>query len=238
MARDMKQDEFVSIVTRATLWVEENTRTVLIGAGALVVLIVMIVAAVAWQRSRREEAYNMLAEVQKVARTPLAGEQGAGPEAFPSAEERAARVVEVADRMLESTGGGVAGRWARYSRAGALLELGRIDEAAKDATEVAEGSGDGTLLGGLALVLAGRAEEARGNHQGALDLSARAAENADGSFPPEMALMDRARCLFEMGNRQEAIDTYQRIVDVYPGSPLAEKASGRLQDLREGTEGT
>jgi tetratricopeptide (TPR) repeat protein len=233
----MKQDEFVSWVTRATLWVEQNVRTVLMSIGALAAVIVVVSAGMVWQRARTERAYEMLAEVQRIGRTALVGEPGAGPEAFTDKRQRAERVVSAADRMLESHSRGPAARWARYVRAEALLELGRLEEASQDAESVAGSAGRGTFLGGLAGILAGRAEEARGNLQRAADLYALVADASGAGFPPEIALLDQARCLSAMGEREQAISAYQKILDVYPDSPVAAKASSKLQDLQGSTDG-
>jgi outer membrane protein assembly factor BamD (BamD/ComL family) len=182
--------------------------------------------------------YDLLAGVQSVARTRLAGEPGAGPDAFADAKERAARVVEAADRMLASYSRGAAATWARYARAEALLELGRAEEAAEDAAAVVASADRDSLVGGLAGALQARAEEARGNLQRAADLYGEVAAGAAGSFPPEAALLHRARCLNALGSRQDAISTYQEIVDRYPESPLAAKANRKLDELREAAEGT
>lgn len=237
---DMKQDEFVSWVTRATVWLEENARAVVTGIVVVAAIGILVMAGMAWQRSRTEKAFEMLAGIQQVVHTPLAGEPGAASDAFLDERQRAERVVEDVDRMLESYSSGAASRWARYYRAEALLELGRNDEAVQDAEAVAGGAGRDSLLGGLAGVLAGRAEEARGNLQRAAELYAQVAETAGtaGSrFPPEIALLEQARCLNSMGEKEQAISTYQRIVDVYPNSPMAARASQRLEQLQGTADG-
>ncbi len=237
-AHEMKRDEFVSWVTKATYWMEENARTVLIGIGATALVFILIAVGLTWHRSRQTKMYEMLADIQRVARTRLAGEPGAGPDAFANPRERASRVVEAADRMLASYSTGAAVSWARYARAEALLELGRAEEASEDAGAVVGRADRDTLLGGLAGVVQARAEEARGNLQRAADLYAEVAAGAAGAFPPEAALLQRARCLNALGSREEAISTYREILDRYPESPLAAEATQKLEQLSERAEGT
>jgi len=235
---DMKKDEFVSWLTRATVWVEENTRTVLYALVGVVVVAVAVAGIFSWQRSRAVQAFTMLAEVQKAARSPIRGEPGAAPDAPASSQERAALVVDAADRMLREFGGGDAVDWARYHRAAALLEIGRKDEAASETERILGRADKGSLLAGLTRLLSGRVEEARGNMQKAADAYAAAAADAGTSFPPEVALFDQARCLQVLGNRQEAINTLQKIVDVYPDSPLVARANQKLQELRTASLGS
>ena len=234
--RDMKGDEFVSWVTQATIWVEQNSRTVVIAMGVAAAIVVVAIGGYTWIRSRQDQAFTRLGEVQKIARMPLAGDPGAGPGAFGAPEERASRVVEAADRMLQDFPSGTAAGWARYERAAALLELRRFDEAASTIDAVM-GSSSGTLLADMSRLLAGRIEEARGNHQRAADLYGTAAASASGGFPPELALFDQARCLDTLGKKQDAINVYQKIADVYPDSPLASKANQKLQQLRGSAQG-
>ena len=79
---------------------------------------------------------------------------------------------------------------------------------------------------------AGQVDEARSNLQGAVDHYAAAATYDGSGFPPELALLNQARCLDGLGRTQEAVDTYQRVVDLYPDSPLAARAGRQLQTLR------
>ncbi len=235
---DMKQDELVSTMTRAVIWAEENTRKLLMGLGAVVVLAIVLIVAAAWQRSRGEEAYRRLAEVQKAARTPLAAEVGPGTESFASARERSERVEELADRMLESHSRGQAAAWARYYRAAALLELGRSEEASKAADDVARGAGEGSLLSGLALMMAGQAEEARSNLDRAIERYVAASKIEAPGFPAELALLRQASCLDQLGKTSEAMEAYQKVVTDYPDSPLAARADRKLRELRgEGVQG-
>jgi tetratricopeptide (TPR) repeat protein len=228
----MKQDEFVSWMTRAILWTEENSTKVLMGLGGLVFAVLVVIGATSWISLRGDKAYASLARVQKVVRTPLVNEPDSGPGAFPTARERSSNVLEEADRMLEAHSRGQAANWARYYRAVALLDLGRAEEASAAASEVVERAGSRTLLGGLAGVVAGQAEESRSNFQAAADHYGSAAENDSSGFPPELALLHQARCLENLGREQDATDIYQKVLDTYPDSPLADRASGRLQELR------
>jgi tetratricopeptide (TPR) repeat protein len=232
----MKGDEFVSWLTRATIWVEENSRTVLYGIGGAVLAAALVVAGLSWWRSSEEKAYTMLGQVQAAARAPLEGEADALPGAPATPQERAARVVAAADRMLRDYPRGAAARWARYHRAAALLDLERTEEAATTLGQVLEG-GSGGILHDLARLLAGRIEEARGSWQKAAELYAAAAEGAGAAFPRELALFDQARCLASAGRKQDAITAFQKVVDLYPESPLASRASQRVQQLRSEAEG-
>jgi tetratricopeptide (TPR) repeat protein len=229
---DMKQDEVLSWLTRAIVWVEENSTKVLVGLGAALGVALIAMGAVSWSRSRTQESYRMLAEVQKVAATPLASEAGAGADSFATARERAQRTIDAADRMLGSFGSGAAADWARYHRAVALLDLGQAKEAAQAASELSASAGTDTLLGGLSRMIAGQAEEAQSNLQAAVDHYAAAAAYEGSGFPPELALIGQARCLDGLGRTQEAVDTYQKVLDLYPDSPLASRASRRLQEIR------
>ncbi len=229
---DMKQDELVSTMTRAIIWAEENSRQVFVGLGAVVLILLGVVAVGAWQRSRGEEAYRRLAEVQEAMRAPLTSESAPGEESFAASRERSERVVDLADRMLESHSRGEAAAWARYYRAVALLDLGRAEEAANAAVGIAEDAEENSLLAGLALMTAGQAEEARSNLERAVERYSAASNIQSTSFPAELALLREAGCLDQLGRTPEAVEAYQKVVESYPDSPLAARAHQKLRELR------
>jgi len=234
---EMKQDEFVSWIQSASLWIEGNRNTVLGIAGGVVVIIAAVIGVIAWRQSEQEKAFTLLGRVQKIARQPIAGDGASAPGAFATAKDRAAAVVEAADTMLRTYGRGPASDWARYHRAAALLEMGRKDEAAETLAPVLQ-SADPGLLSSLSRLLSGRIEEARGNYDKAASEYALAATTAGPDFPPEVALMDQARCLSSAGKTQDALAAYQKILDTYPASPLASKISQRIQELKGGGPGS
>ena len=231
---EMQQpDEFVSWVSRASAWVEENTRKVVMGFSAAAGVALLGWGIYSFMSHRAAQAFGALGVVQKIARTPIGGEPGAGAGAFSSTEERASRILEEADRALRNYPSGEAASWVRYHRAAALLELKRNADAAEAIAPITASAGD-SLLGDLSRLLAGRIEEGRGAYDRAAELYAAAAEKAGNRFPPEPALMDRARCLAAAGKRQEAIDAYQKLIDTYPDSPMSGRANQKLQDLKGG----
>jgi tetratricopeptide (TPR) repeat protein len=229
---DMKQDELVSWMTRAIIWAEQNTSRLLAGVGALVALLLVIMGIYMWAGSRTRDAYGMLAGVQKIVRTPLASEADAGSDSFATQRERAQRTVDAADGLLEAHSSGDAANWARYYRAVALLDLGRSEDAVAAATAVIEATRGDEMLGGLARMVAGQAEEARSNLPAAVEQYAAAAEHDGSAFPPELAMLNQARCLDSMGRPQDAIAVYQKVLDLHGNSPLAERASRSLESLR------
>ena len=235
---EMKQDELVSGLALVTRWIEENSRRVIIGLGVVAGAAVLIVAGYFWYDAREERASEMLGEVQMAADTPLLGEAGETAQSPATVDDPAREGVAAADKMLDSYTSGTAANWARFTRAGALLELGRIEEASADANESARRAGAGTLLKAFATGVSGRAEEARGNLQRAVELYEEAASSVESQFPAELALLDQARCQGELGETQAAMNTYQKILDIYPDSPVASKAGKKLQDLRDAGSGT
>ena len=228
---EMKQDEFVSWMTHATLWVEENTKVVLAGLAGLAVAVLAVLGFFGWRHAQEDKAFTALGEVQRAARASVAGEPGAGAGAFATPQDRASAIIKAADAMLRDHPGGPAADWARYHRAAALLDLGKKDDAATALAPVLSSRNE-SLISDLARLLSGRIEESRGNLQKAADEYAAAAARAGKNFPPELALSDRARCLAGLGKKQEAINAYQKILDDHPETPLAAKINQRLQALR------
>ncbi|HXI03590.1 MAG TPA: tetratricopeptide repeat protein [Candidatus Saccharimonadales bacterium] len=237
---EMKQDELVSWATRVFVWIEENSTTVLAGLGALLVLVIGGVGATAWMHSRSDNAYRLLAQVQKAVRTPVATESDPNThgEVFATSSERSNHIIESADQLLDAYSSGEAANWARYYKAVALLDLGKADDAGNTAKEIIDRADADSMLAALAQMVAAQAAEAKKDLTQAIDHYTAAAESGAAGFPPELGLLNEARCLDELGRTQEAVAAYQKILDDYPNSPLAARAGKKLQELRGTPQGS
>ncbi len=231
---DIKHDEFVSGVTRAALWLEDNHRRVITGVVAFALALVVTVAARAWWHAREEKALNLLAEVERRYHATVQGEQEPVLQrptpglTYPTHEEKYSAVLESADALLARYGSGAASRQARYYRALALRDLGRHDEAATDLKALL-GRRLAPLPRALARMALAETHEAAGRFAEAAAVYAELASSPPDMFPAEAALLGQARCL-ELENKiAEARAVYQRIVDAFPGSPYVQEAQERLR---------
>lgn len=188
-------DAFLAAVLRAIEWIQENTRTVVIGA----VVVVAAVAAVVYYQNYREDVRQQAASQLQQLQTRLQGRT--------SPDSLARTVQGFIDRFGDT----------RYGDEARLL-MARIhltNESWKQAVSVLEpvvsSYPANVPMGYAARKLQAAGQEAAGNTEQALRLYADLARNAQFPFQRNEAAADRARLLAETGRLSEAETIYARL---------------------------
>jgi TolA-binding protein len=232
----LKRDELITVLERGTLYVAENSRTVALVAGAIVVGVIAAVGVYRFVSGREAKASFLVSRVIQTYRAPVASsleilqQTPGGVQTFGSAEERAARVLELADDMLSRHRSSNAAATALYYKALSLVALKRPGDAVSTLEEFLRRH-PSDFLAPMARYELALVREAQGNPAEALVQFRVLAEEAGGLFPREEGLFGVARCQQALGNRAEALKTYQRIVTDFPESEYAVEARQRVQEL-------
>lgn len=227
----MKHDELVSTVAALTAVAERHRRSIVVTAGAILLLAGAVTAGVIYSHSRRNAALDLLAAVQMAAASPVLDTQTAatalGSSPYTSEKQKYEDVARLAERVLSQYPSSQAARWAIYWKALAEHKLGSEDAALQTITRLSEQTTEG-FLHTAALLLEAQIQEARGEPGTAAQIYARVADEAPEQFPVEVALMGQARMLEEQGQHEQALDIYRRLTQEYPESPFAGEASAKL----------
>ena len=195
----IKRNDLASAMETAADYVQDNRRSVFLMAGILVGVVALGFAGRAWWTARE------------------------GTQTFTSVEERAHKVVELADQILKSGGSGGAALSAQLYKGSALAELGKPDEAAAALEAAMHGDARG-IIGGAARMRLARLREAQGRPADALTLYEQIATDASGALPPEEGLLGAARCQEALGQKDAAAASYKSLIDKYPESEYAAEA--------------
>ena len=222
--KEMKQDEFVSSVSRITLWMEEHLDKILWGAAAVVVVGLLSFWFASWRSNKALQAQAALASVVETYGAevgPTASSPGAV--AFLTEEDKFRTVIAQADSVVAEHGSTDAGQIARVYRGLAHFELGEDEEARADFEGFLSKNGSHYLAPQVRRKLAQACSEFR-------DLS----ERPTPVLPAELSLLDLAGCLAAKGDRDGSIATYQRILDEFPQSIYVSEARSSLEKLQAG----
>jgi tetratricopeptide (TPR) repeat protein len=216
---------------------EAQKRPILLGATALVVVVVGSVVVGSRQESQALAATRAYSKIEKMLDTPLAPEGEPppgtpppdGPQFRTEAERREAVQKEVdaflakfGDNALAIDASLVKARWTSESNP---------DEAISVYEKMLDNRALKPTLRFLVLEGLGYAFEAKGNFDKAHETYQRLAdEKGDLSTPAfrDRALFDQARIAEKKGDKAGAAKLYHEIVDKYPTSPVKRDAMDRL----------
>lgn len=230
--KDMKApDQFQVAAGEAAGWLTGHRRlAVLVGGGAVTLLVVGLVLSSLRERAARE-AGGALSEVYRAAAGELSSVPlpGASGPFFANDAARQKAVVDAAARVVAAHGSTRAGALASLAKGDAHVKLGEWDAAAGayQAYLAVAPRGDSFRFGaleGLALV-----EEGKSNLDGALAAYARLAAEVPGQA--DRADLATARLLAAAGKKEEARKLLTGFGETHKASPLAGEASERLARL-------
>ncbi len=232
----IKRDELATVLERLAIAAEDNLKPLAITVSVIVVLGAGVLFYNRWSRGRESEAAYRLGEVQQIRRAPLAlsleSMQNAPPgtPTFMTSEDRAERIVELADAIADDYGSTAAAPRAMYYKAIALADLGRHDESITILESIlSDHSRD--FIAPLARFKLARVLESAGRPAEALTHFQILAEDARGHFPREEGLLGAARCHERLGQKDQALRTYERVLNEFPGSEYSPEARQKLDEL-------
>lgn len=211
--KDLKRpDVFLSTSQRILEWAVVNQRHLLIGAGAVLAVLVVLGAISMSNAARRRQANEELAN----ALAPLREEN------YPDA---ATRLRTVADTWSSTA----VGKLARLYAADAQLEAGNPDLAANDLNAVLADPPPAEYLEQQAALNLGYSLEQKQDYAGAAENYAKAA-GLRGPYR-EIALMREGRMREQLGDTERAVKTYEAFLRDFPDTANASLVEARLRDL-------
>lgn len=223
--KTLKQDAFVEQTRGLVDKFEDNPRPFILAIAALLAVIFGGLGLWALMGSRVEAQAERFSIAQAAYLGEIVSDQEPNPsdEYDPSFASASARAEEAAKRFAD-VGGGGAGKMADLLRGTALLEAGKTDEAIEALDEAArELAGDPTFGGpakaayATALAEGGRVDESVATWR-------ELADDTNAGYPTDLALAGLARTLENAGQPEAALVEWQKILDLYPDSPVAAEA--------------
>jgi tetratricopeptide (TPR) repeat protein len=216
--RQIKQDPLMEWTARIEEFASANLRRILIGVGAVALVIALVFVLRGARRDAELQASALLAQAQ-----------------FQLWTGSPAQAAQLAQQVVDHSSGTRSGRVAHLVRGDALLQTGDSEGAlAAYRTFLAREKRDPVLRlsarRGIAVSLENLAQHAEA--AAAYEELAREAQDA---APITQDLMAAARCLERAGEVARAEDLYQEILGEYPTEPLATDAKVKLIELEHRT---
>jgi TolA-binding protein len=231
----LKQNEFASLAFRTRDAVRERQRQVLAVVVALVVIGGVVLGYYVWRSRVEARASAALAEAIGVSQErvgpPPADTSPQTEPGFRTERERSQASLTKFKSVADEHASTRAGIEARYREAATRVTLGTYKEAAKSYQLVIDAAGD-DFLGQMARLGLAEAQARAGEYDQAIGIYTDLAQQKDDRIV-ETVLMQLGRVYRDAGKRAEAEQTFNRLINEYPASVLAEDARRELDVLKK-----
>jgi tetratricopeptide (TPR) repeat protein len=228
----LKQDKFVNVTTSGLEWVGENRSRVVVWAVGAVVLLAVIVVSIVLYQKRDTAANQLLGQAMDIYETPLAQpNQPAEPgqKTYPTAAERAKAAYPLFRRTADQYGWLNAGEMARYFAGATELDMGQQSAAEAD-LEKATHAGNSNLAA-LAKIALANLYAQTGRSSQAVTLFQNVIQHPTTTVPKASAQLQLAQ-LYETTQPAEARRLYAEIKDQNKDTDAAQIATQKLAALK------
>ena len=245
----LKDNPLATALTRVQSALLVQGRSLAVAGAVVIVALAGVGGYFAWQQQRASEAGELLADAlivlgSRVA-TPPAAEDGTDASAaewvqpagsFPTEEARLEAALERLAALADAYPTLRPGVAARYEAAGALVALGRLDEAAAAYEQVIAAAGD-QLHAAVARLGLAETRILGGDAAGAAELLQQETMAAESAVPLDAVLMRLGRAHELSGQDGEALAAFTRVVEEFPLSIYASEARRKADELDRAAAG-
>ena len=226
--RQIKQDQFVSLVDRAAHWLTGNWRQAAIGLGVPLALALLYWAGAALLASRTIAASRALTGALETYNAPVGTSIPATTKVFFATDQERLNAAEKSfDRIARRYWLTPQARLARLHLANIASQRGDNAKAIRLLSELADSRKADPVVAQAMLSLI-RLRVATGDAQAVVaDLEAMA-EGTDPRLPRDVALYQLAQLREREGRQDEATRLYRKLVETYTESPYLYEARQRL----------
>jgi tetratricopeptide (TPR) repeat protein len=204
---ELREDQVVTAYARAYQYIDQN-RTLIYGIIGAIVAVILLLVAWAWYQNRQAEAAQ-----EHLGRILNVYERGDYREALDGTDGRLG-LAAIADQYGRSPSGNL----ARFYAADAHFQLGELDQALEYFSRFSK---DEDLLGASALAGEAAVFESRGEYRRAGDQYRRAAMHFESSASSPQYLLSAGRAYEQAGEFGRATEAYEMIAERFSDSPLA-----------------
>lgn len=226
--KQMKKDEFVSTVSKLTIYVEEHWKAFTYGLGALAAVVLVIFVSITYMQYREQKLKQTLNRGIEYFHSPIAGESeqtvlAIGP-SFETEKEKLEEALKIFQEIIDDAPRSNVAPLALYYSGLSHFHLEMYEQAALDLEKFLE-QGEETLLRDVARSSLAQAYFKQENYEASAKVWSELAEDQTALYPRAEALLHLAEVKAASGNTEEALEIYKKIVDEYPGTVAAMEAS-------------
>ncbi len=205
--KELKEDKLVTFYFNAQDWVENNSKILFIGIGAIVVVLLL--------------SFYVISSKQK-AESSASVELAIAMRSISSNDYESAKPV--LQNIISSYGSTQSGKLAKYYLGNALFQTGDYEQAEKHFSDFAKGFKGDDYVKASAMAAVAACHEQLKDYEKAAQQYVKTANKFPESFTASENLLKAANCYSLAGNPQKAAELYDTIVHDYPDSEEKDEA--------------
>jgi tetratricopeptide (TPR) repeat protein len=218
-------DEFITFTEKGYLFITHHSKSVGIGGGIVLILILSILFFQRWEKKNEENAYqmfNLAVENYQVLSSPY---REGSPQEYKALLEK---FNEVMTRFPRTS----SGKLAILYQGNIHLRLGESEEAIKSYESFLQHAGEEKLYRSFAMEGLGYSYEGKKEYEKALNAFRKVIDLGEG-FELANAYLGVGRCYEKLGKTTEALENYKNFIKVSQRSEMTNIILRKISNLEK-----
>jgi tetratricopeptide (TPR) repeat protein len=216
-------DEFITLSQRGYLFVTHHAKSIAVGGGIVLALLLLTFFYQKWENKNTEDAYQMFHSVLETYQIVSAPYREGSPQEFKNVLERFSEVIA----KFPKTPGG---KLAVLYKGNIHLRLGEFDEAVKAYESYLEKAGKEKFYRAFGMEGLGYAYEGKRDYEKAIHAYQKVTDLGEG-FQLAAAFLGLGRCYEKMGKTKEALEHYKNFIKIAPTSQMTNIVLRKISNL-------
>jgi tetratricopeptide (TPR) repeat protein len=220
-----KPDEFITLTEKTVLFITHHSKSIAMGGGILLFLILSFFTFQKWESEKEEKAYRMFNAAMETYQVVNASYREGSPQEFKNISEK---FDEIITKFPKTSSGKI----AILYKGNIALRLGEFEEAIKAYERFLKKAGGEKVYQSFAMEGLGYAHEGRKEYEKAIHAYQKVVELGE-SFQSANAYLGLARCYEKLGKTKEALENYKKFIGIFQKSELTNIVLRKISNLEK-----